>query len=465
MPGAVEAVSLLKQAGYRTILVTNQAGVARGEVDPKELTRIHDNMKKDLERAGGGLDAIYMCTHGYDDACDCRKPRPGMLLQAAKDFNVDLTQSVFVGDDPKDLAAGQAAGCPTILVDGKFPLLDVVRKKILPNVGDSRQLIDALKNVRLAGTPILVVGAGPMGKAYVNALSALGADNIHVCARSTQNASSFEKYTANGYLSLNRRPNANEIAIIATPVMELIPCAKHLIALGYKRILCEKPVSLWSREIEALATLVETSGVDFACAFNRIAYPSFAEARSRIRADGGATSAFYTFTELTERLNLQNYAPDVQRRWGVANSLHVMSLAHGVIGLPRTWNAERRGGLSWHPSGSVFVGSGVSDENTAFSFQADWGSAGRWSVEIYTRRAAYRLCPLERLQMKTQSLGEWQDVPVAAFSSDLKPGLAEQVAAFADPSVRKILPLMSLKDAAQLTKFGESVFGYEEASC
>jgi len=128
IPGSQEALRLLKEAGYTIILVTNQAGIARGIMTEDKLLEIHQNIKVELEASGGALDAIYFCPHGWDEGCECRKPQPGMLFQAQRDFQLDLSRIYFVGDDERDEQAGKAAGCPTHLVTHDRPLIDFVKE-------------------------------------------------------------------------------------------------------------------------------------------------------------------------------------------------------------------------------------------------------------------------------------------------------------------------------------------------
>jgi len=78
--------------------------------------------------AGGSIEAIYYCPHNWDDGCECRKPKPGMLFQAQRDFNLDLSRTHFIGDDERDAQAADAAGCPSLLVSGQKTLLDIVRE-------------------------------------------------------------------------------------------------------------------------------------------------------------------------------------------------------------------------------------------------------------------------------------------------------------------------------------------------
>lgn len=125
--GAAEAIKKINASGYLTIVVTNQPVIARGEVSFVQLEEIHNKMETLLGAEGAYLDAIYFCPHhphnGYEGEvpelkidCNCRKPKPGMLLKAAEDFNIDLSQSWMVGDGENDIKAGKGAGCKTALI-------------------------------------------------------------------------------------------------------------------------------------------------------------------------------------------------------------------------------------------------------------------------------------------------------------------------------------------------------------
>lgn len=127
IPGVVETIKAINSSGYLAIVVTNQPVIARGEVSFDELEMIHNKMETLLGLEGAYLDAIYYCPHhphrGYVGEvpelkieCNCRKPKPGMLLKAAKDFNIDLSESWMIGDGENDILAGKAAGCHTCLI-------------------------------------------------------------------------------------------------------------------------------------------------------------------------------------------------------------------------------------------------------------------------------------------------------------------------------------------------------------
>jgi histidinol-phosphate phosphatase family protein len=130
LPGAKEALHLLKKNGYRVIVVSNQAGIGRGYMTEDDLLRIHERMKTELAEAGGEIAAIYYCPHDWNDSCECRKPKPGLLFRAQRELNLDLSRTVFVGDDERDREAAEAAGCPFVLVSGEFPLLEVTQRLI-----------------------------------------------------------------------------------------------------------------------------------------------------------------------------------------------------------------------------------------------------------------------------------------------------------------------------------------------
>ena len=127
LDGAADAIKRINASGYLAIVITNQPVIARGEVSFEELERIHNKMETLLGKEGAYLDAIYFCPHhphkGYEGErpelkfdCNCRKPKPGMLLKAAQDFNIDLAQSWMIGDGENDIRAGQNAGCRTALI-------------------------------------------------------------------------------------------------------------------------------------------------------------------------------------------------------------------------------------------------------------------------------------------------------------------------------------------------------------
>jgi D-glycero-D-manno-heptose 1,7-bisphosphate phosphatase len=114
--GSLEAIARLTQAGWRVVVATNQSGIGRGLFDMAALNAIHDTMHRAVHQAGGRIDAIFFCPHAGDSNCDCRKPKPGMLLEIARRMNVELDGVPMVGDSLRDLQAAAAAGAKPVLV-------------------------------------------------------------------------------------------------------------------------------------------------------------------------------------------------------------------------------------------------------------------------------------------------------------------------------------------------------------
>ncbi len=123
LPGAAEAVRRVNEAGVRVVVVTNQAGVARGYFPEDRVAEVHAHLSAVLGERGARIDTYYYCPHhaesgvgAYKVDCDCRKPKPGMLRTAARELGLDLSRSWMIGDKVCDLKAGAAAGCRTVLV-------------------------------------------------------------------------------------------------------------------------------------------------------------------------------------------------------------------------------------------------------------------------------------------------------------------------------------------------------------
>ena len=134
--GAREAIKFCNDAGYLVILITNQSGIARGLFTEDDVDKLHDFVNAELKKVGAHLDGVYVCPHHvegtvepYNVECDCRKPKPGLILRACEDFDIDPKQSYMIGDKQRDVDAGLNAGCKGFLFDGKN-LLDAVKEML-----------------------------------------------------------------------------------------------------------------------------------------------------------------------------------------------------------------------------------------------------------------------------------------------------------------------------------------------
>ena len=134
LPGVVEAIAQLNRAGFCVIVITNQRCIAKGLMTVAELETIHRRMSESLAEHGARIDAIYYCPHEMKPICRCRKPSPGMLLDAARDYGIELPASWMIGDSDIDIEAGNNAGCKTA--------------RLLDTTGEHR---DAHQNARSSG--------------------------------------------------------------------------------------------------------------------------------------------------------------------------------------------------------------------------------------------------------------------------------------------------------------------------
>ena len=116
LPGAADGLRTLRDRGWALVLVSNQSGVGRGMITPEQAQAVHDRLMDELRATGVQFDGAYYCPHAPDDACECRKPRSGLLRRAASELRIDLARSVMVGDRQSDVEAGRGAGCRTVLL-------------------------------------------------------------------------------------------------------------------------------------------------------------------------------------------------------------------------------------------------------------------------------------------------------------------------------------------------------------
>jgi D-glycero-D-manno-heptose 1,7-bisphosphate phosphatase len=142
LPGVATAIGLLNRAGFRVIIISNQRCVAKGLVTSADVEALHNRICRELANDGAVIDAVYFCPHETEPACSCRKPAPGMLLQAAKEHGIDLAASWMIGDSDADIAAGKSAGCKTVLI-GRLANSSSVAPDLL-----AESLLDAVQKIR-----------------------------------------------------------------------------------------------------------------------------------------------------------------------------------------------------------------------------------------------------------------------------------------------------------------------------
>jgi predicted dehydrogenase len=324
---------------------------------------------------------------------------------------------------------------------------------------------DVLANImslKFEDKSVLIIGAGWMARQYALALSRMKIKNVTIISKSKDKVSQlcsefgFHPFVE-GYEKHIPEMKKMDLTIVATPVHHLLPATMLAAKYGQQNILIEKPGSLYYQELISAARDLKKCRIRVA--YNRLFYPNYHKLKQLVKNEGGITSCKFTFTEWVHTIDFSKENRDVYSRWGIANSLHVIAMAFGLVGMPKKISALQHGGFDWHPSGSVFVGSGVTESGVPFSYHADWSSAGRWSIEVMTKENAYRLMPLEDLYACKKGSNNWEKVPFDVAFSDVKHGVAEEVAAMLDDN--SDLELVSLERAAAFNKVAEEIFGYK----
>ena len=176
---------------------------------------------------------------------------------------------------------------------------------------------------------------------------------------------------------------------------------------------------------------------------------------------GGITSCRFTFTERLGSIDFTKDKPEVYQRWGISNSLHVITMAFELIGMPKEMHSHQYRNLEWHSSGSIFVGDGISSSDIPFSYHADWGSGGRWGIEVNTKENSYQLIPLEDLYVCKKDTGTWNHIEFKSSFPDIKQGITEEIAIMLDEDKEFRDKLPSLNKTVRYNKIAEKIFGYD----
>ncbi len=282
---------------------------------------------------------------------------------------------------------------------------------------------------------IWLVGSGYMAQEYAKVLMDIAPD-FQVIGRGENSAKSFEKATNisvvrgginNALLSMQ----IPEQAIIAVGVEELANTATNLLESGVKRILLEKPGGINKEEIRAIQSSALKNKASVLLAYNRRFYASVEEAEKLIKQDGGIRTCNFEFTEWSHTIAPLKKGPGVKESCFLSNSSHVVDLAFHLCGFPKEIHAINKGSLDWHHSSSRFSGSGLTSKNVLFSYFADWSSAGRWGIELMTKKRRIVLRPLE--EIKVINIGSIKEEKLEInniIDTNYKPGIFKMVESF-----------------------------------
>ena len=325
----------------------------------------------------------------------------------------------------------------------------------------SYNYISNLKSKKIQKKSVLIIGSGYIAQEYAKSLDSIGIKDVTILGNRKYNVNrlckkfNFEPISGGFSKNLQKIPK-KDLVIIATPIPLLLDAAESAIKNGQSKILLEKPAALSSKRLKIFSK--QFSSQNISIAYNRLSYPNLLLLVDLIKKDGGAISCHFDFTEWTEKINFNIYPKSITSRWGISNSLHVISMTMKIIGMPKIINCYRYGNLSWHSNGAIFIGNGVSKKNIPFSYHSNWNSSGRWLIEIKTKKYSYRLSPLESLYLCKKGTLDWKIVNFKKSFPDTKNGISEQIITMLDPNSKHKLP--SIKEGIEYLELAEKIFGY-----
>ena len=321
-----------------------------------------------------------------------------------------------------------------------------------------------LKNIEkldFSSKKVLIIGGGEIAKQYALAFLKFNISDVTIITKTGNSISNFcveknLKLLKGGFETNLSNLKKMDLVIIATPIPILIKATQLCIDNGQDNILIEKPGSLYSKELLSLSNTCMDKKIRIG--YNRLVYPNLHKLKKLINSEGGVTSCRFTFTEWLDRIEFEKDESVVHQRWGISNTLHVISMAFDIIGLPKEITSIQSGKIDWHDSGSQFIGSGISENNIPFTYHADWGSGGRWGIEVFTKENSYILIPLEELYVCKKFTGITLPVEFSVAFPDVKLGISEEIAIMLDNTSG--LDLVTLEYAAKLNQITEKIMGY-----
>ena len=313
---------------------------------------------------------------------------------------------------------------------------------------------------------VLLIGAGYMASEYLKVLKHLNCD-VTIVSRSEGKIELLKKdfpnysYYAKGIDDyLNNVNELPEFVINTVNVSSLKDVSLVLLNAGVKNLLIEKPGDLVIGGLKDLKNASVKKSANVFIAYNRRFYSSIGELKKQIIIDRGITNCHFEFTEWIHTIDPSIYDNETLTKWIIANSSHLIDTVFHLIGFPKDLNAIIGGQneIIWHPSGSVFAGSGISEKNIPFSYNTDWSSAGRWSIEIFTNKRRFYLKPMEKLfEQKKGSINIIEISLDDDVDKNFKPGLYKQTLAFLKSDFSD---LVSIDEQIRALSIYEKIAGY-----
>jgi predicted dehydrogenase len=314
---------------------------------------------------------------------------------------------------------------------------------------------------------LLLVGSGFMAREYLKVLATYDIEVI-IVGRSDKKIQAIKTDYPNyvyfhGGLDnyLRHVSDIPEYAINATSVNQLKISSIQLIEAGVKNVLIEKPGDLTISGLNEIKQKAIEFNTEVLIAYNRRCFSSVLALKEQVEIDGGITNCHFEFTEWIHTIDPKMYDVESLKKWIIANSSHVIDTVFNLIGFPKSINTIVTGKnqISWHPSGSVFAGSGISINNIPFTYNTDWNSAGRWSIEIFTKHRRFYLKPMEKLfEQKKGSITVSEVLIDDQLDMLYKPGLYKQIKSFLENDFSN---LVSIHEQINAISFYDEIGGYK----
>lgn len=314
-----------------------------------------------------------------------------------------------------------------------------------------------MKEVWLIGTSAICIE-------HAKVLNDISDINLTVIGRGSENAKKFYEQTQispiiGGVTNfLKKNVSVPDYVIVAVGTNELKEVALELLNFGVKNILLEKPGAKSVEDLKEIQNSAKQNNANVLIAYNRRFYESVAKAKEIVKADGGILSCNFEFTEWSHIIEKLGHATDVMAKWFMGNSTHVVDLAFHLIGNPKEIASYTSGSLSWHPTGSIFSGAGISTNNILFSYHANWESAGRWSLEILTAKRKLIFRPMEQLAQTLKGTVAIEPVEIEfLYDTKFKPGFYLQTKSFLESQFDSFC---TLEDQIEKIKYYNQIANY-----
>lgn len=313
---------------------------------------------------------------------------------------------------------------------------------------------------------VLLIGSGSMAFEYLRVLKALN-KQVVVVGRGEFNLNKlresfpeFEYHAGGVEKYVETTPFIPELAINTVNIDFLGTTSCVLLSAGVKKLLIEKPGDITNEGLEILQAISKKNNSKVLIGYNRRFYSSILQLLEEVEQDGGIKSCHFEFTEWVHTFGTDTHSLPALNKWLLSNSSHVIDTVFYLLGKPLELNARVLGvnNISWHPSGSIFVGSGISLNHIPFTYHANWGGPGRWSIEIITAKRRFYLRPLEKLAVQMLGSVAINQIEIDdRLDIEYKPGLFLQVQSFIDD---KLVSFQTLQGQIEAMKYYFKMAGY-----